>query len=438
MMTDTSDAHRTYFLTAREPMDTELLWRAMSEAIGRRVRVVRVPRQVLRGASIASTGLSRVFGFVNQLDAKQVAQMVAPAFLCSAMRSRPRTTGRRGSPWCARWRRRGSRTRLTAGCELGSHCAHAAAIAERATGCQSPARCATALIAAARRGRRIGVIMRASDRCRDGTDLDAHHAHARRPTRGTAGPRRGAQPSTDSRLETGRPASGRWRCRCRRRAGRHPRRLCCARRAPTRRRTRRRSPLVMARRCRPRWRTRSAPPSGTIVDRARPMSEAPPTTPPTPRARAFTRGDDIVMGAGEWSPDTDGGRELLAHELAHACSIARGASRPGQARGAPPSASPAIPSSATPTRGRTRRCPGSASPPSRQRPHRHQRRGLPRTTPRCCAGRARATAAPGPSMPGSSGRCSSSVSRPWASAATRPGRWRRTPGSRTRRSSAGS
>jgi nucleoside-diphosphate-sugar epimerase len=84
MMTDTSDAHRTYFLTAREPMDTELLWRAMSEAIGRRVRVVRVPRQVLRGASIASTGLSRVFGFVNQLDAKQVAQMVAPAFLCSS------------------------------------------------------------------------------------------------------------------------------------------------------------------------------------------------------------------------------------------------------------------------------------------------------------------------------------------------------------------
>lgn len=84
MMSDTGDAHRTYFLSAREPMDTELLWRAMSEAIGRRVRVVRVPRPALRGASIMSTALSRVFGFTNQLDAKQYDQMVAPAFLCSS------------------------------------------------------------------------------------------------------------------------------------------------------------------------------------------------------------------------------------------------------------------------------------------------------------------------------------------------------------------
>jgi len=84
MMTDTSGAHRTYFLAAREPMDTEILWRAMSEAIGRRVRVVRVPRPVLRGASVMSTALSRMFGFTNQLDAKQYDQMVAPAFLCSS------------------------------------------------------------------------------------------------------------------------------------------------------------------------------------------------------------------------------------------------------------------------------------------------------------------------------------------------------------------
>jgi len=84
MMTDTSDAHRTYFLAAREQMDTELLWQAMSEAIGRRVRVVRVPRPVLRAASATSTALSKVFGFTNQLDAKQYDQMVAPAFLCSS------------------------------------------------------------------------------------------------------------------------------------------------------------------------------------------------------------------------------------------------------------------------------------------------------------------------------------------------------------------
>jgi nucleoside-diphosphate-sugar epimerase len=84
MMQDTSAAHRTYFLAAREQMDTELLWRAMSEAIGRRVRIMRVPRPVLRGASAVSTAFSKVFGFTNQLDAKQYDQMVAPAFMCSS------------------------------------------------------------------------------------------------------------------------------------------------------------------------------------------------------------------------------------------------------------------------------------------------------------------------------------------------------------------
>ncbi len=34
-------------------------------------------------------------------------------------------------------------------------------------------------------------------------------------------------------------------------------------------------------------------------------------------ARAFTVGRDIFFGAGEYSPGTSGGRELLTHELAH-------------------------------------------------------------------------------------------------------------------------
>jgi hypothetical protein len=34
-------------------------------------------------------------------------------------------------------------------------------------------------------------------------------------------------------------------------------------------------------------------------------------------ARAFTVGRDIFFGAGEYRPDSSGGRELLAHELAH-------------------------------------------------------------------------------------------------------------------------
>jgi hypothetical protein len=34
-------------------------------------------------------------------------------------------------------------------------------------------------------------------------------------------------------------------------------------------------------------------------------------------ARAFTVGNDIFFGAGEYRPDSTSGRELLAHELAH-------------------------------------------------------------------------------------------------------------------------
>jgi Domain of unknown function (DUF4157) len=34
-------------------------------------------------------------------------------------------------------------------------------------------------------------------------------------------------------------------------------------------------------------------------------------------ARAFTVGSDIFFGAGEYRPDSTGGQELLAHELAH-------------------------------------------------------------------------------------------------------------------------
>jgi nucleoside-diphosphate-sugar epimerase len=84
MMDDTSREHRIYFLASDELIDTEVLWRAMSTATGRRVRVVRVPRPVLRAASATSTALSKLFGFTNQLDEKQYDQMVAPAFLCTS------------------------------------------------------------------------------------------------------------------------------------------------------------------------------------------------------------------------------------------------------------------------------------------------------------------------------------------------------------------
>jgi hypothetical protein len=45
-------------------------------------------------------------------------------------------------------------------------------------------------------------------------------------------------------------------------------------------------------------------------------------------ARAFTVGRDIFFGAGEYRPETAGGRELLSHELAHVVQQ-RGAAQSG-------------------------------------------------------------------------------------------------------------
>lgn len=46
-------------------------------------------------------------------------------------------------------------------------------------------------------------------------------------------------------------------------------------------------------------------------------------------ARAYTRGSDIVFGAGQYSPGTAHGRRLLAHELAHVLQQQRGAGLSG-------------------------------------------------------------------------------------------------------------
>jgi len=81
---DATADHRTYFVSSRQDTDTSQLWEALSAAIGRRVRVIVVPRPFLRGASVASTALSKIFRFKNQLDQKQCAQLTAPAFLCSS------------------------------------------------------------------------------------------------------------------------------------------------------------------------------------------------------------------------------------------------------------------------------------------------------------------------------------------------------------------
>jgi hypothetical protein len=83
-MEDATDQHRTYFVSAHEDFDSAGLWKTLSEVMGRRVRVLRLPRALVYVASLVNTALAKVFRFKNQLDRKQYEQLVAPAFLCSS------------------------------------------------------------------------------------------------------------------------------------------------------------------------------------------------------------------------------------------------------------------------------------------------------------------------------------------------------------------
>lgn len=47
------------------------------------------------------------------------------------------------------------------------------------------------------------------------------------------------------------------------------------------------------------------------------------------RARAYTSGRDIVFGPGQYAPETNHGKKLLAHELAHVVQQSRGGNKPG-------------------------------------------------------------------------------------------------------------
>lgn len=84
MAEDDRDGHFTYYVSHPEPIDMHDLWRGLSHAVDRKVRVLPIPKPALYAAMRVATFVSRVFSFSNQLDEKQYRQMAAPAFLCSS------------------------------------------------------------------------------------------------------------------------------------------------------------------------------------------------------------------------------------------------------------------------------------------------------------------------------------------------------------------
>ncbi|MGH7296438.1 MAG: hypothetical protein ACRELB_15980, partial [Polyangiaceae bacterium] len=88
MVDDRRPGSYAYFASHPSAIDTRVLWRELEKAVGRKVRVMPVPRSALYLAMVAARSASLVVPFKNQLDGKQYAQMVAPAFLCSSERLR--------------------------------------------------------------------------------------------------------------------------------------------------------------------------------------------------------------------------------------------------------------------------------------------------------------------------------------------------------------
>ena len=84
MLADKTNTNHTYFVSHPVATDTSELWAELERGAGRRVRVLPIPRGIMYAAMRVATQAAKVIPFNNQLDEKQYAQLVEPAFVCSS------------------------------------------------------------------------------------------------------------------------------------------------------------------------------------------------------------------------------------------------------------------------------------------------------------------------------------------------------------------
>jgi len=84
MAEDDTSQHRTYYVSHPSMTNQAGLWKAIGDALGRRVTVATLPRSLLWLAMVAATSASRLLPVTNQLDDKQYRQMTAPGWICDS------------------------------------------------------------------------------------------------------------------------------------------------------------------------------------------------------------------------------------------------------------------------------------------------------------------------------------------------------------------
>jgi nucleoside-diphosphate-sugar epimerase len=80
--------HKIYYVASSEFIDTEIVWKTVGEALGKKLLIINLPRRLFKGIVDFLALLSTIIEFDNQVDQKKYDQMTEPAFLCSNDRLR--------------------------------------------------------------------------------------------------------------------------------------------------------------------------------------------------------------------------------------------------------------------------------------------------------------------------------------------------------------
>jgi nucleoside-diphosphate-sugar epimerase len=81
---DSSQTHRKYFIAHDAPMDNHEIWHGIAKSLGKKIRLISLPRPFLYTAMLANTFAANLLGTNSVFDRKYYEQMRADSWLCSS------------------------------------------------------------------------------------------------------------------------------------------------------------------------------------------------------------------------------------------------------------------------------------------------------------------------------------------------------------------